>query len=319
MIDLLKQLPFLRLDGPHFLDFYGVVALAVLAVAWIALRLADRTDRRPPPPVPPQLDPIETAWLVGGVNNVARTLLYDLYQHGYAHLVGSDRVGPGHRKPEPGALDAPRQRVLDSVRSTPKIEDVFKNVTMRRELEAMCAPMVERLRRDDLLQPKAVRSMRKRVLIFGCLVLLGLAGAKLALALSLGKSNVSFLVMLALFACASLVVLGAYMTKHAASRRGRAWLERLKLAHAGRLTEAAERARDYHEEPSGAYAFEGASLALIGLYGFEALRDTPDKAFGDAFKRASSDSSSSGCGSSSSCGSGDGGGGGCGGCGGGGD
>lgn len=300
-MDLWRQIPFLGLDGPSFLNFYGLVAIVVLIATFLALRFSDRTDQNPPPQAPSRLDPIETAFLVGGVNNVIQTVLYDLYQHGYVYFDGAERVEPGHKTPEPGALDKLHKRVLEGVQSRPKVGEVFQNRAMRREIEEMCAPIIERLRREDLLQPESVKRAKLWALVLGCATLLGLAAAKVAVALSIGKSNVSFLVMLSLFSTAALAVLAAYLTRAHTSRRGEAYLEAMRLAYAGRLTEAAARARDYHAAPNGSYAFEGASLALIGLFGYAALQDTPDKAFADAIKASNSDagSGSRGCGEAS--------------------
>ena len=72
----------------------------------------------------------------------------------------------------------------------------------------------------------------------------------------------------------------------------------------------------FHPARSGGdtVAFDGA-LLLVALYGFDALKGTPDAAFAKAFARSDG---GGGCGSGGG-GDGGGGGGGCGGCGGGGD
>ena len=66
--------PILDLPGPEFLNVFGLVVIRVLAGDYLCIRLADRTDRRPPPPVPQNPDAMEVAFLQGGVNQVIRTL-----------------------------------------------------------------------------------------------------------------------------------------------------------------------------------------------------------------------------------------------------
>ena len=89
----MQNLPFLDLPGPDFLNVLrrrrhrraGADGAPVI-------HFADHTDRRPPP-VPENPDAIEVAFLQGGVNQVIRTLVYDLVQRGYADA----RQGRPHR------------------------------------------------------------------------------------------------------------------------------------------------------------------------------------------------------------------------------
>jgi len=146
---------------------------------------------------------------------------------------------------------------------------------------------------------------------------LGLAAAKLWIAHLLGKSNIGGLIFLAAFSSVGLLFILHFFSKGVVSRRGDAFLRAMRLAYSTRLQTAL---MDFPPIGSGgdAMALDRGSLFLIALFGFEALRGTPDAAFARAFSR----SDGGGC-SSGGCGGGDGGGGdgggGCGGCGGGGD
>ncbi|PPD43660.1 MAG: TIGR04222 domain-containing membrane protein [Methylocystis sp.] len=310
----MENLPFLSLPGPEFLNVFGVLAIIVLVAAWIAIRLADRTDVRPPPPVPQKPDPIEVAFLQGGVNQVIRTVVYDLVQRGYAALAPEDRIVYTNKTPQPGELDPVEARVLESIQAKPKAHELFSNLTARRTLLERLEPVRARLAAQDLIKPDSVKIWRTRAQIFGTLALLGFASAKIYVALSTGHKNVSYLIFLCIAALLALFVLCYALTRKHASRRGRAWLEAMKTAYEPRLKEAVSHIGSPGPE---ARAFEGASLFLIGLYGFSALKGTSEEMFATHFKRASGDGGG-GCGSScgGSCGSGDGGGG-CGGCGGG--
>jgi uncharacterized protein (TIGR04222 family) len=309
----LQNLPFLDLPGPAFLNVYGVVVIAVLAATWLVIRLADRTDRRPPPPVPQKPDAMEVAFLQGGVNQVIRTLVYDLAQRGYVALAPEDRVVPTSKTPQPGELNAMEARVLESVQAKPKAHELFENRTQRKRLLELLAPVRAKLAAEELVKPESVKLWRRRAQIAGTLVLAGFAGAKIYVAMQEGRSNFSYLLFLSLASIAALFALAYVLTRSHASRRGRAYLESMKLAYGDRLKEAVSHIGSPGPE---ARAFEGASLFLIGLYGFSALKGTTEAMFAESFRRASG-GEGGGCGSSCGGSCGDGGGSGCGGCGGG--
>ncbi|HEY8137565.1 MAG TPA: TIGR04222 domain-containing membrane protein [Methylocystis sp.] len=298
----------LHLPGPQFLAFYGIVAVIVLLAAFLLMFFADTTGTDNLPSVPASPDPIEVAYLSDGVNAVLRTVVYDLRQLGLLTLDKDNRlVATGAA---PTALTRMQRRVLDTVLDRPKIGKLFKDKSLRSSLEAILDPMRARLVADDLLQPEAVRRTRNWTLGLGLLILLGLAAAKIEIALSLGITKIQFLIFLAIFSSACLFWLVSFFSKRAASRRGRAYLEAMRLAYSSRAPAAVARITPAGSG-GGGIAYDSA-LLLVALYGFDALKGTPDAAFAKAF--AQSDG-----GYGSSCGGGgDGGGGGCGGCGGGG-
>jgi uncharacterized protein (TIGR04222 family) len=303
----MENLPFLNLPGPEFLNVFGALALIVLAAAWLLIRFADRTGERPPPPVPQSPDPVEVAFLQGGVNQVIRLICYDLVQRGYAALGPDDRIAPTNSRPEPGALDVVESRVLEALQARPRTHQLFANRTLRRELLAALAPVHDRLAAQDLVKPDSVKTWRTRMQVAGTLILLGFAGAKIYVALSTGQKNVWYLVFLSVAAVMGLFVLCYVATRNHASRRGQAYLDAMKLAYKPRLANTLLEVGG----PTPAKPFEGASLFLIGLYGFSVLKGAADAAFAEHFKRSSGGGAHS-CGSScgGSCGGSDGGGGG---------
>lgn len=311
----MENLPFMDLPGPDFLNVYGLLSIIVLLAAWLVIRFADHTGKRPPPPVPQTPDPMEIAFLQGGVNQVIRTTVYDLVQRGYAALAPDDRIVYTKKTPQPGDLDPIEARVLESIQAKPKAHQLFENRTARQRLLELLAPVRAKLAAEELIKPDPVKTWRRRAQIFGTLALVGFAGAKVYVAMNTGHQNVSYLIFLCIAAVAALFVLCYVLTRHHASRRGQAWLESMRVAYEGRLKEAVSHIGSPGPE---ARAFEGASLFLIGLYGFSALKGTSEEMFATHFKRASGDGGGGSCGTScsGSCGSGDGGGG-CGGCGGG--
>ncbi len=297
----MQNLPFLDLPGPDFLNAFGALVIAVLGLSWLVIHFADRTDRNPPP-VPENPDAIDVAFLQGGVNQVIRTVVYDLVQRGYAVLANDDRIGPTGKTPSPGDLDAVESHVLKLIESKPKAHELFENKAQRKALLALLEPVRARLAAQDLVKPESVKNWRHRAQILGTLVLLGFAGAKIYVALTSGHSDVSYLVFLCGASVLSLFALAYVLTRSHASRRGRAWLEAMQLAYRTRLDEAVAK---LGAGPAPAKAFAGSSLFLIGLYGFSPLKGTAEGAFARHFRRASIESGGS-CGSScgGSCGDG---------------
>lgn len=309
----MQDLPILNLPGPEFLNVFGLVVIVVLAATYLVIRLADRTDRRPPPPVPQSPDAMEIAYLQGGVNQVIRTLVYDLAQRGYVALAKGDRVVPTEKRPQPGELNAMELRMLESAQAKPKAHQLFENRAQRKFLFEQLAPVRAKLAAEQLIKPESVKTWRRRAQIVGTLIIAGLALAKLYVAWQAGRPNVAYLIFLAIASLAALFALAYVLTRAHASRRGHAYLEAMRLAYADRLKAAVGHIGSPGPE---ARAFEGASLFLIGLYGFSALKGTTEAMFADSFKRGSAtDGSSCGASCGGSCGDG-GGSSGCGGCGG---
>jgi len=299
----------LHLPGPQFLAFYGIVAVIVLVAASLLMFFADTTGTDNLPSVPASPDPIEVAYLSGGVNAVLRTVVYDLRQLGLLTLEKDNRLIAAGAAPT--TLTRMQRRVLDKVLDRPEIGSLFKDKSLRSSLEAILDPMRARLMANGLLRPDAVRRTRDWTLGLGLLILSGLAAAKIEIALSLGITKIEFLIFLAILSSVCLFLLVSFFSRRAASRRGRAYLEAMRLAYSS-LKPSALIGFTPARRGGDAMAFDGA-LLLVALYGFDALKGTPDAAFAKAFARSDG---GGGCGAGG-CG-GDGGGGGCGGCGGGG-
>lgn len=279
----MQDLPFFNLSGPEFLNFFGVVVIAVLATTFLVIHFADRTGRRPPPPVPQTPDAMEVAYLQGGVNQVIRTLVYDLDERGFVVLGPESLIVPTGAAPQSGDMNALELRVLEAVRNGPTAQELLEDRALRNALEQQLQPVRDRLAADDLLQPPSVKVWRRRLEIIGAILIVAVAGVKLQMAFAEGQ-NVSYLLFLMVAAVAALFAEGYVLTRDAASRRGQAYLEAMRVAYADRLKEALAHIRSPGPE---ARAFKGASLFLIALYGFSVLKGTTEAKFPESFERAS--------------------------------
>jgi uncharacterized protein (TIGR04222 family) len=323
-----------NIRGPAFLLFYaGVIGLTLLA-CWLARRALDWTGGMPSPAIPHDPDPHEIAYLRGGENEVTRSVIFALVQKGLLQVSqqGSDHfVEQVAEQKERRTLSPIERRTLDWFTQPQKTSGVFRSGALATQLKPFCSAYEQRLKTEKLLTTDEMQQRARMIIVAGTLFVLGLGAYKLLVALSRGRSNVGFLVALGI---AGFVLLLLVCRTPRVSRRGREYMERLRLAF--------ERLR-YNAQPApqpqaaGVQAFDPSLLLLVGVFGVGALAGTPYDYFQQSFRQAaangggtwagsscghscgSSDSSSSSggsCSSGSSCGGGGGcGGGGCGGCG----
>jgi uncharacterized protein (TIGR04222 family) len=286
------------LPGPQFLLFYGVLAIVTILVAAVVTR---RAENGPAPPVKLS-DPYGIAYLRGGKNEALRLATISLIDRGLLTVQG-ERLVTAHNAAPDLAQRAIERALLEKFTTADSATAIFND----RRLESACADYARSLADLGLLPNSAARDARRRRFRMALLVLLGVAGSKLILALMRGRSNVGFLLVMT-----GVAVVMAYKVTHPSrTARGSALLADLRTLFAGL------KARRRSILPGGATS-EAALLAAV--YGLSML---PAAAFPYVQKlyprAATSEGSGASCGAScgSSCGSscGGGGGGGCGGCG----
>jgi len=291
-MELLEKIPVFNLHGGEFLLAFGLFATAVALVAYLGFRASDDSDASSPPRVPTRPDPLEVAYLAGGVQGVLRTALYDLHRRGLIDVGKDGRVfhtGVSATRPESQA----DRLLLDATRDNPKAAALMRQKMLREAAERLCAPVRGRLAAQDLLLAEESRRRIWRIAFAAAGFILAVAGLKIALAISQGRSNVGFLVGLAILASFLLFPLALKYAGGTANRKGRAYLAQMRRAFSSLKAQAAH-----------APVYDGGTLFLVGLFGYEMLKGAPGQNFAAAFR------------SPSDGGGGDGGGGG--GCGGGG-
>jgi uncharacterized protein (TIGR04222 family) len=290
----------LDLAGPDFLRFYALVALITLALLYVA-RASGESG---PAPRIDTGDPYLIAVLRGGRSEALKVGTIALIDRGLLQADPSTRnvvAIPGRTQPQ-HALERALVRYFEQAH-------LATTVLGNDVLLAACADYERRLTELGLLPDRARTLRRRRLLLAALVVLVGLAVAKLAVAVARGKGNVIFLVLLTIVAA---LVATAIATPRLTSR-GRALLGDLRRLFA-RL-----RARSRLLAQGGATADVALLIAVFGL-GALPRAFTYAQTLYPGTRGSSGDGgvwSSSSCGASCG-GGGDGGGGGCGGCGGGG-
>lgn len=284
------------LRGPEFLVFYGCLGAAVTVLVFLIRRAGERGD--PPHPLSDYLD---IAFLRGGAGEAIRVAILTLVDRGMLTLSGDDAVEAG-RQDGVGRVTKPTERaILARAAVATKAQELIGDANLTGTVTADCEPT---LVRRGLLPSPDQKAVRTRLWLAAGAALAAVAAIKIAIAISRGRSNVGFLVLLGFaFLIATFVA-----THPRRTPAGNALVGDLRTLFGG-LKDRASSLRPQ----SG-----GTDLALLAaVFGVgaalpvypEAKKLFPQSGASDG--GGSSDSSgSSSCGSS--CG---GGGGGCGGCG----
>lgn len=294
------------LRGPEFLLFYVVLGAGVLGLLLFRRRLYEPQAGL----VERLTDPARIAYLRSGPHEVLRLVTLALVERG---LLQADGTVLETKKGADGkGLTKLERLVLRKFESPGEARSVFEDRRLARE----CDELRDSLASKGLVPDAAQRRLRTWSALAAVVLLAGGAGVKILVALSRGKSNVGFLVILAIaFSVA------AFFVAHRPMRtpRGSAALADLRRL----LEDARRRFSDTSAEAEFALLAAVFGAGNLPFHG----RATRLKRL---FPKASTSSSScSGCGTgwawSSGCGSsagssgggcGGGGGGGCGGCGG---
>lgn len=283
--------------GPQFLAFFA--ALGAAGLVWLRWRArAEEADGTGGVRLE---DPYLIAFLRGGANEAIRIATVSLVDRG---LLLADEARLRTRLGfSPRDVRRPLEKALLALYASPRdAADAYADAAVKAGAEALRGELA----RHGLLPAEETVQARRGRLVALVVLLLVVAGAKLLVALSAGRKNVGFLIVLAIV----LPVAARLVHNPGRTRKGDALLADLRTLFAGLKDRAATLA------PGGASA---EAVLLASVFGVTAL---PEAGFGYAkklFPRASAGGGSS-CGAScgSSCGSSCGGGcgGGCGGCGG---
>jgi uncharacterized protein (TIGR04222 family) len=283
------------LPGRDFLVFYAFLGTLTIGLLWLARRASEAGDA----PRIDYSDPYLLAYLRGGQSEVIRVVTVSLIDRGLLQsnddqlvAVNQNAVNIVHRPIEKALLQHFRFRAnASSAFTSPAILST-------------CQEYKDTLQRLGLLPDESIQRARLWRFVIAVIVLTGVAALKILIALQRGRTNIFFLLLLAVF----FVFVAIRVHNPLRTRRGDALLADLRNLF------SSLKARARMLRPGG----ETADAALLmAVFGLDAL---PTAAFPYArrFQSKSTALSTTSCGSAcgSSCGSSCGGGGGCGGCGG---
>ncbi len=283
------------LPGPQFLIFYVVLGVFTIIILWLARQASEAADA----PRIDYSDPYLLAYLRGGAPEVIRVATVSLIDRGLLQMTDDQLVDVNQsavnivRRPIEKAL-------LQHFRFRAKASSAFTSPAIL----STCEEYRDALQRLGLIPDESILRVRLWRLCVAVILLSGVAALKILIALQRGRTNIFFLVLLAVF----FVFIAIRVHNPLPTRRGDALLADLRNLF------SSLKARAAMLRPGGETADAALLMAVFGLGALPAVSFP----YAKQFQPKSSASSTSGCGSAcgSSCGSSCGGGGGCGGCGG---
>ena len=328
-MDILLDNPLATMNGAYFLIFYGFVIVFTLLILGLVKSQIDKTHNLNLPPIPAQIDPYQIAYLRGGINEVARSVVFSLMQKGFIELNTTGKTSEIKRispQTSVSGLKQIEQLALNWLGTSREAKEVFGANGLTAQLESYGQTYQSQLENTNLLTNDGTRKNFAPMKWSAFLVILGLGGYKLFTAIAHGHFNVIFLII---FAIVGSLIAFAIARLPRITKLGKAYLERLQLAFENLKYQAqAPYIPNGKKQGAPQPAFAGVDplLLSVGVFGSAILVGTVFEHYNYTFLKAqeysaSGSSCGSGCGScstGSSCSSVDSGGSSCGGgCGGG--
>jgi uncharacterized protein (TIGR04222 family) len=322
-MDILFDNPLAAMDGIYFLILYVSVIVFTVTTLGFSRTSLDETDRLGIPAIPPHVDPFETAYLRGGPNELARTIVFSLRQKGAIVIANGEKVAylrPAETTPRPSLTEI-EQKTLGWIGYEREVGEMFsRKNSLVNELTPWTDNYNFGLERRQLLWSRELANKFWRRTGIALSIIAGLGLYKIAAALTIGQFNIFFTILLMI---GGMITAGIVGRRPHRTKLGDAYLDRLRLVFEPTKYSIESLNEDLIEKgavTSGSLASVDPVLISVGIFGTAALTGVLYPDVNEAFGKSQQDSGSSGggssCGSScssgsSSCGSG------CGGCGGG--
>lgn len=334
-MEILIDNPLATMYGPYFLVLFGFIIFFAVIILAIVKSQFDKTDNLPLPAIPPNIDPYEVAYLRGGTNEVARSVIFSLLNKGFIEIDSAATpavIKKTNNHNDFRNLNSIEQLAFGWLGAERQPKEVFGSYGLVEQLKVYGDSYQGRLEQQQMLTSEADRTAFKPMKWAVFLLILALGGYKLLASVLHGYYNIIFLII---FLIAGLLIARAVAKIPRVTKLGKAYLERLQAAFDSLKYSSQAAYRQFNPTPAPQTTFAGVDpmLLSVGVFGSAVLAGTVYDHYNQAFQRSQAASSSgscggsacgSSCGSTSSCSSSDGGGGsscgsGCGGgCGGGG-
>jgi uncharacterized protein (TIGR04222 family) len=333
-MEILIDNPLATMYGPYFIIFFGFVIFFAVIILAIVKSQFDKTNNLPLPAIPPNIDPYEIAYLRGGTNEVARSVIFSLLQKGFIEIdsgVLPAVIKKTNNQNDFRSLNPIEQLTLGWLGAERQPNEIFGSYGLVDQLKVYGDSYQGRLEGQQMLTSEEDVAVFRPMKWAVYLLILALGGYKLFASIAHGYYNIAFLII---FMIVGLLIAHAVAKIPRLTKLGKAYLERLQTAFDSLKysSQAAYRQFNPNTAPQPAFAGVDPMLLSVGVFGSAILAGTVYDNYNQAFHRShaagstsSSGSCGSACGSSCSSGSSDGGGGSScgsscgGGCGGGGD
>ncbi len=334
-MEILFDNPLATMSGPYFLVLFGFVIFFTIIILALVKSQFDKTNKLGVPSIPSEIDPYEIAFLRGGTNEVARSVIFSLLQKGFIEI---DNSGPTtvvkktQNQPNTRGLNQIEMMTFGWLGVSREPKEFFGKSGLVEQLEVYGRTYQGRLEQQQLLIDEQMQNGFSRTKWTAFLIIFGLGAYKTTAAIMHSRYDI---ILLIIFTVVGLLIAKAVSKLPRLTKLGKTYLERLQTAFDNlKHTSQAAYIPSNQARTAPQTTFTGVDplLLSVGIFGAGILAGTVFDSYNQAFHRAqassltSGSSCSSGCGScstggGSSCSSGDSGGGSScgGGCGGGGD
>lgn len=329
-MEILIDNPLATMYGPYFLILFGFVNFFAIVILALVKTQFDKSDQLGIPAIPPNIDPYEIAFLRGGTNEVARSVIFSLLQKGFIeidNIATPAVIKKTLNQPDRKSLNQIELMTLGWLGASREPKEVFGASGLVEQLKVYANSYQGRLEQQQMLMSDEARTALNPVKWTVFIIIFGLGAYKIFAAIVNENFNIFFLII---FTIVGLIIAAAVSKLPRVTKLGKAYLDRLQTAF-DNLKYTSQRAYIASNQPKIApqTTFGGVDplLLSVGVFGAGILAGTVFDGYNQAFQRAQNasvaggSSCSSGCGSCSSSSGSDGGGsscgGGCGGCGGG--
>ena len=309
--------PLTNMPGGWFLLLYGSIIFLTAITFKVYKSSLDWTSKLQPPLVSQNPNPFEIAYLRGGDNEFARSLVFALVQKGFLEITNEGKksfIRLTANQPNWTTLSPVERSVLPWFQTTRETKEVFTSYGVTEILKPYSSTYEQQLTRHNFLTPNDVATKTRLISFFAWSAMTLLGIYKLLAAIQHGRKNFGFLIV---FVVITTIIFYFLSKTSRLSALGKKYVERIQQAFENLKTTVQ---RKISADSNADYAMNAVDpfLLTVGVFGTAALTGTLYNNYEQAFHRASvagGSSCGSGCGSSCSSGSsgGDGGGGGCGG------
>ena len=155
-MDILHN-PLADMYGPTFLLFYAISIVLTLIMCYMISRSRDKTASLPPLLIPSLPNAYFVAYLRGGETEVARSVVFNLIQHGYLQVTPGEAKGREQRiewaptYPYVDTLSQMERAVFNWFSAPRTAQEVFKASTLPEQLKGYCATYEKYLANEQLL------------------------------------------------------------------------------------------------------------------------------------------------------------------------
>ena len=229
-MDILLNNPLATMNGAYFLILYGFVIFFTLTTLALVKTQIDKTDSLNLPPIPAQIDPYQIAYLRGGINEVARSVVFSLMQKGFIELKTDGKTSEINRinaQTTVSGLKPIEQLALNWLGTQREAKEVFGANGLTAQLESYGQTYQAQFENAQMLTNDGTRKSFAPMKWTAFLVILGLGGYKLFAAIATGHFNV---ILLIIFAVVGSLIAVAVAKLPRITKLGKAYLDRLQLA-----------------------------------------------------------------------------------------